>query len=276
MSNRLSAFLRPLHTIAPIPSTQMDRTYLPPLDIEHFDYWQRTLEVLASELNLEIHFNPATTAPTDPTEFTAFKRSQDRLSLLILASLPKDVISRLDSASLKLHPHLLLQQVQNIVTELTTLYHSLLEDTARSITFNIGDNLETYIKEHDLIRSKMRRAGYPLIEKEATSLKFMLQSIRNHPDYQMTYAIFTHNPPSTIAEFTSAIRRANANLRINKTKKTPTPRPETYRLHTRNIRHHSQWQKPTTARKWCTLHRSPHNSNCECRALLFFLFFSLS
>ena len=78
-----------------VSSPIMERAHLPTLDLDNFPIWFRTLEVLASDLRLDDHLNASTTAPTDPADFANYKRQQDRLSLIILSSLPKAITSTL-------------------------------------------------------------------------------------------------------------------------------------------------------------------------------------
>ena len=185
---------------------------LPTLDIDNLDYWHRTLEAFDNDAGLDHILNPANTAPEDPAEFTEYKRKQERLTLIILSSLPKRISTRLTAANLRLPPSLLTQQIIDTVWELTATDHSLLEENARNIWLTSIDDIHSYIKKQENIRIAMRNAKYPNIDKEQTSIQFMVHGIQSLPELHTTHEIMTQTPPSSIHEFCTRLQRAVNNI----------------------------------------------------------------
>ena len=184
-------------------------------------------------MQLEHLLDAATTAPNEPAAFAEQKRKQERLTLLILSSLPKNISSRLTPDNLQLPPYLMTNHILNTVQELTTIDHSLLEQTARNISLESTEDIEEYISKHEQMRIKMQNANFPGIENEILTVQLMIQGIQHIDALQTTHEIMIQTPPQTISEFSTRLHRA-ANYIQSTTKTTPT----------RSTYHHTESSTP--------------------------------
>ena len=191
----------------------MEHTRLPTLSPANQRVWKRTLQAIAADLNLAPHLDPSTTAPADPNEFAKFKVDQERLCLLILASTPESITTRLSDDALTSPPYLLTSHILNQIKDSVSLPHELLEERARSITLDPGMELDAYLAKHDAMRIEMRNAHYPGIDSESTTIKFLLLGLRHNPDYRTAHDLLTLDPPTHISDVIIRLRRMEANIK---------------------------------------------------------------
>lgn len=192
----------------------MTNLSLPPLTLNNAALWHRALQALAHVLELETLLDAASITPEDPAEYAEFKRKQERLTLIILTSLPEQIIVRLAEADLELPPPLLTQHILKTVNELNPRNdaNSLPKSKAHKIRLKSLDKVEDYITDHENMRIIMRNQKYPRIEEEATTIQFMINGIKHHPDLFLAHQIMVQIPPQTIAEFSTRLRRAVSDI----------------------------------------------------------------
>ena len=262
---------RPLSLPLPASSpTNMTTPTLPPLTMTNAKIWRRMLQAVAHDLHLDTLLDASHTAPQEPERYAEYKRQQERLTVLILTSLPEEITSTLTDDQLKLPPYLLTQHVINTVTEYTAVDHSLLESKARNTRLSSLDDAEDYILRHRKIRISMCNANYPQIGDESTTVNFLIHGIQDVEALHHTHDMMIQIPPPTISAFATRLHRI-----INSIQERQLRAP--HYAHTRIPRSiHTKWQphrwhrnkphKNEPARQWCTYHNSSTHSNRDCRA----------
>ena len=170
---------------------------IPPLKFNNAKFWHRMLQAVAHDINLDQFLDATHTAPQDQDQFATYKRDRERLTMIILASLPDEITFTLTDEQLKLSPYLLTQHVLNTVNEHTAVDHNLLEAKARNTHLTSLHNAEEYILKHKELRLSMRNANYPNINDELTTVNFMVHGIQDIEELFPTYDMMIQSPPST-------------------------------------------------------------------------------
>ena len=239
------------------------------LTLTNFNYWHTNLILVASINSCDGHLDTNPTDPTDPTDIRPFTH-QKRLALaLIFHSLSEEVRALLSDDDLLLSPHDLCNRLNEITKTNPSNAPYLLSALARETTLHPGTPMHEYLSLHKNIRTRMRAVNYPGILDKGTAAQFLLDGLRDHPDYN-PIALTLHAQSSLlpIEQIEAHLLHAENYLsrqtpHLANQARTSHPRPP--RQHNPSPRGNRNARRPNHWRgKWCSYHGTPSHNTDEC------------
>ena len=116
-----------------------------------------------------------------------------------------DTLAKLPRGSVDATPFDIINAVRHHVNNKKATSHTSLLTAARLIKLHPGDDPSQYFEAHESLRTRMMNAGFPNIEKEATTIHFMINGIIDNPQYGLLATIIEQAPPTSIQDFANRL-----------------------------------------------------------------------
>ena len=192
--------------------------------------------------------------PTDSARTDEHDVNLSHAQQLVATTISDSILASLGDSFFDLKPHEMFALVQQkFRPKSTPEKHQKLQDTANALCLNPGDDLDDYFEQHRALRNEMIKFAYPLISAESTTVRFIINGLRNHPDYSPACGALHVSRFQTIDDCVDAI----SNIPI------PPPTAATHRPTTPG-----RAAPASSAHLWCSYHnRYGAHGTDECLAL---------
>ena len=172
------------------------------LTTNNYPRWLSQIEKVATFQGVEKHINSNLVLPANaPDADRAIHRAKEtKASILIETNISQDVATLLGQAYSHLKPHDLMQFIRKEIASATEADRQELEQDAENLKHHDWMSISEYILRHLEIRNKTVLVEMFTSENEEKTIKYILEGIPNHPDYNQYIEPLTIRPPSTIAE----------------------------------------------------------------------------
>ena len=189
-------------TFIPLPkTTEIEKNELLKLNPSNAGPWVLTLRSAAYAHKAFDHISVNPTSPTEPEALATFTFQHIFLGKL-LASVPLDILNLLITSSDDPRPFDLLDDIKNHVNTDNSFDHKHLKLEAEQSIFEPGMTLDSYVKSHTKIRSRMIAAHYPDIKDSTTAVEFLINGLRLNLDTTLIGLQLLARAPADIKDFT--------------------------------------------------------------------------
>ena len=197
------------HTEPPLPSTTNDLNPSPPQlspnpiansiplphQTPHFDFpaltpsnlvqWCLSVESHAAVNNiLEYIIGPVPPDPTDPPQRQAHQRNLALARILIIPNISQEVLTGISPTLLSSHPSYIYQHLKDKLSIVPPQNsEASLRNAANQIHYSSDSGIHDYITKHKELRNIMLQSGFPNIDDEATTIKFVIDGLQIHQDW---------------------------------------------------------------------------------------------
>ena len=168
---------------------------LPQLTTTNFSNWYDALEIHAHTIEAHTHLTDQIAAQVDATQQTSHQRKADQIRKAIMQSLSPDLVKLPPPHILRYDPHNICQIIKQTVDTCAVKNHELLDAEARTLKYTTGQDINDYIPQHRDLRHRMQLSGYPNIDTERTTVRYMVQGLAHHPDMHAIATLLACNPP---------------------------------------------------------------------------------
>ena len=124
-----------------------------------------------------------------------------------MQSLSTEVVQLLPPHILRYEPRAICATVEQAVDTCSMENHELLDAEARKLTFSADQDFKEYVKKHCDLRYRMQVSGYPNIETERTTVRYIVQGLAHHPEMNALAMMLACNPLTTTRELTNYIHQ---------------------------------------------------------------------
>ena len=160
----------------------MEKNELPKLDPSNAGPWVLAIRSAAYAHKSFDHICGTPTPPTEPEALATFQQKKYIRLGNILASVPLHILNLLVTSSDDHSPFDLLNDIKNHVDTDNALDHKHLKLEAEQFNFELGMTLNSYVKSHTTIRSRMIVAHYPDLKDPTTTIEFLINGLRLNPE----------------------------------------------------------------------------------------------
>ena len=167
---------------------------LPQLTRSNFSYWYDALEIHARTIDAQNELTNAIPATADPAQQHEQRKKEDQLRKAIMQSVGTEVVQLLPPHILRHEPHTICTMVKQAIDTCSIENHELLDAEARTLTYTLEQELSDYVQKHRELRHRMQVSGYPNIDAERTTVRYMEQGLAHHPDMHALAMMLACNP----------------------------------------------------------------------------------
>ena len=159
------------------------REEVPTLTERNYIKWKSALANILIEHDFQPIAKPGFILPTHETG-TFYGKACASCNRMIAASIENDITDLLPDDNYTHPPSTVIETLDAILINESETVHAILEKETHAIKLTTDTTIRDYIRSHSIQRARMITAKYPHISNERTTVKFMVEGLREHHQFK--------------------------------------------------------------------------------------------
>ena len=125
-----------------------------------------------------------------------------------MKSLTNNIIRLLPLHILRYDPHTIYSIIRQTTDTSSIDNHKLIDAEVRNLKYQHRQELTDYIAKHRELRHPIQVTGFPNIESERTTVRYMVQGLAAQPEMYNLAIMMSCQQPNSIKEFNNHMQQA--------------------------------------------------------------------